>query len=136
MARVYRARPDWAYLLSKANGERTAEQVDVAESVTPYEVGTTLTPEYVTEGVGEDAVRVKTGLYVRLTRAILDGEDEVKPVILATRTVATSGVAPALVTARDAEVKSFELEPIEDVEADELAAVLEAKSNIIVRSPR
>lgn len=132
MARIYRARPDWAHLLSEANGDRSREQVYLKQDAVPYEVGTVITPEYVTEGVGEDAVRVASGVYVRLTADILDGDDPVEPVVLATRTVATSAAAPGVVTARDSVVKSFELEPIEDVTAEQVKSALAAR-NIIVR---
>ncbi len=43
MTRFYKQRPDLAFLLMSASGDRSFEQIDVAASTTPYESGTILT---------------------------------------------------------------------------------------------
>ena len=131
MARVYRKRPDFQFLLSKATSDRSLEQITLKESATVYEAGSVVAAEYVTVGSGEDATREASGLYVRLTDAILAADDPIDVAIVGPRTIATENDAPTLAVVRDAEVKGFELELAAGVTIDEAAAPLKAQGIVI-----
>lgn len=129
MTRFYKQRPDLAFLLMPASGDRSFEQIDVVASETPYESGTILS-------LGED------GIYVALTAADLvpaeeDAEVALSIAILANRTVFHADdeltEAPALAVVRDATIKSFELEIPAGVTIADIAPHLE-KQGLIVRS--
>jgi len=129
MTRFYKQRPDLAFLLMSASGDRSFEQIDVAASTTPYESGTILT-------LGDD------GIYAALTAADLvpseeDTEVALSLAILGSRTVFHADdeltEAPALAVIRDATIKGFELELPAGVTIDVLAPYLE-KQGLIIRS--
>ncbi len=129
MTRFYKQRPDLAFLLMPANGDRSFEQIIIAASTTPYESGTILS-------LGED------GIYAALTAADLVPAEEGADVtlslaILGNRTVFHADdeltEAPALAVVRDATVKSFELELPAGVTLDAIQPFLE-KQGLILRS--
>lgn len=129
MTRFYKQRPDLAFLLMPASGDRSFEQIDVAASTTPYESGTILT-------LGDD------GIYAALTAADLvpseeDTEVALSLAILGSRTVFHADDeltdAPALAVVRDATIKGFELELAAGVTLDAIQPFLE-KQGLIIRS--
>lgn len=129
MTRFYKQRPDLAFLLMPASGDRSFEQIAVAASTTPYESGTILS-------LGED------GIYAALTAADLvpseeDTEVALSLAILGSRTVFHADdeltEAPALAVIRDATIKGFELELPAGVTIDVIAPYLE-KQGLIIRS--
>lgn len=129
MTKFYKQRPDLAFLLMPASGDRSFEEVEVVASETPYESGTVL-------------VKGANGTYTALTAADLEPAEDVEDVnisvaILGTRTVFHEDdeltVAPALAVVRDATVKAFELELPSGVSITDIAPHFE-KQGIIVRS--
>jgi len=129
MTRFYKQRPDLAFLLMPASGDRSFEEIAVAASTTPYEVGTILVK-------GDDDV------YAALTAADLEPAEEgdeinISVAILGSRTVFHAEdeltEAPALAVVRDATVKSFELELPAGVTLDAIQPFLE-KQGLILRS--
>lgn len=129
MTRFYKQRPDLAFLLMPANGDRSFEEVEVVASTTPYEVGTVL-------------VKGVSGTYAALTADDLEPAEDAEDVnisvaILGTRTVFHADdeltVAPALTVVRDATVKAFELELPAGVTLADIQPHLE-KQGLIVRS--
>ncbi len=129
MTRFYKQRPDLAFLLMPASGDRSFEQIAVAASTTPYESGTILS-------LGDD------GIYAALTAADLVPSEEDTDValslaILGSRTVFHADdeltEAPALAVIRDATIKGFELELPAGVTLDAIQPHLE-KQGLILRS--
>lgn len=129
MTRFYKQRPDLAFLLMPANGDRSFEQITVAASTTPYESGSVLV-----QGVD--------GVYAAITAADLEPSEEgaevsISLAILGSRTVFHAEdeltEAPALAVVRDATIKTFELELPAGVAVDDVAPHLE-KQGLILRS--
>lgn len=129
MTRFYKQRPDLAFLLMPASGDRSFEEIAVVASETPYESGTVLV-----QGVD--------GTYAALTAVDLEPAEDAEDVnisvaILANRTVFHADdeltVAPALAVVRDATVKAFELELPVGVSIADIQPHFE-KQGLIVRS--
>ncbi|WP_343314042.1 hypothetical protein AAIB41_02540 [Brucella sp. BE17] len=128
MTRFYKQRPDLAFLLIPASGDRSFEEIAVVASTTPYEVGTILVK-------GEDNYAVLTS--ADLEPAEEGDEVKVSLAILGARTVFHADdeqtQAPALAVVRDATIKAFELVLPAGVTIDVLAPYLE-KQGLILRS--
>lgn len=122
MTRFYKQRPDLAFLLMPASGDRSYEEITVGASTTPYESGSVL------------ALDPVIGAYVTVTTELL-AEADVKLALLANRTVFHADdeltFAPALAVVRDATIKAFELELPEDVTLVEIAPFLEKQGLIL-----
>lgn len=129
MTRFYKQRPDLAFLLMSASGDRSFEEIAVVASTTPYEVGTIL-------------VRGDDDVYAALTASDLEPAEEGAEVslsvaILGSRTVFHADdeltEAPALAVVRDATIVAFELELPADVTIADVASHFE-KQGLILRS--
>lgn len=109
MATLYAHRPTAAFLLSKANSDRSIDQVTLKQSATVYEVGTVLVAEY-TESVADSGnFNTATGKYVAAVGlADLADYDTLKVAFLVERTNATEGDQEVVVVNADAEIKGFE----------------------------
>lgn len=129
MTRFYKQRPDLAFLLMPASGDRSFEEIELVASETPYESGSVL-------------VKGVDGTYAALAAADLEPTEDAEDVnisvaILGTRTVFHADdeltEAPALAVVRDATIKAFELELPAGISIADIQPHFE-KQGLIVRS--